>query len=73
MVADYSKDLAEDGSLTMLSSETKHTRVYQLVAVNRAGRVEKEVKLCACEKGRRALFMCGEGYSPIPMENLDTM
>ena len=35
LVADYSKDLAEDGSLTMPSAE--HSGVYQLVAVNRAG------------------------------------
>ena len=46
VVADYSKDLADDGSLTMPSAETKHSGVYQLVAVNRAGRVEKKVRLC---------------------------
>ena len=43
--ADYSKELAEDGSLTMPSAELKHSGVYQLVAVNLAGRVEREVKL----------------------------
>ena len=42
---DYSKELAEDGSLTMPSAETKLSGVYQLVAVNPAGRVEREVKL----------------------------
>ena len=45
VVADYSKELAEDGSLIMPSAELKHTGVYQLVAVNPAGRVEREVKL----------------------------
>ena len=45
VVADYSKELSEDGSLTMPSAETKHSGVYQLVAVNSAGRVEREVKL----------------------------
>ena len=42
---DYSKELAEDGSLTMPSAELKHSGVYQLVAVNLAGRVERELKL----------------------------
>ena len=42
---DYSKELAEDGSLTMPSAETKHSGVYQLVAANKAGSVEREVKL----------------------------
>ena len=37
VVADYSKELAEDGSLTMPSAETKHSRVYHLVALNPAG------------------------------------
>ena len=45
VVSDYSKELAEDGSLTMPSAETKHSGVYQLVALNPAGRVEREVKL----------------------------
>ena len=45
VVGDYSKKLSEDGSLTMPSAETKHSGVYQLVAVNSAGRVEREVKL----------------------------
>ena len=45
VVADYSKELAEDGSLTMPSAETKHSGVYQLVAVNKAGKTQREVKL----------------------------
>ena len=52
LVADYSKDLAEDGSLTMPSAEIKHSGVYQLVAVNRAGRVEKEVMLCVNQESQ---------------------
>ena len=35
VIADYSNDLADDGSLTMPSAEIKHSGVYQLVAVNR--------------------------------------
>ena len=45
VVGDYSKELLEDGSLTMPSAEAKHSGVYQLVAHNMAGRVEREVKL----------------------------
>ena len=45
VVADYSKELAEDGSLTMSSAETKHSGVYQLVAENPGGRVQREVRL----------------------------
>ena len=42
MVADYSREVAEDGSLTLPSAETKHSGVYQLVAQNPAGRKERE-------------------------------
>ena len=39
--ADYSRDLAEDGSLSLPSSESKHSGVYRLVALNSAGRAER--------------------------------
>ena len=45
MMADYSRELSEDGSLTMPSAETKHSGVYQLVAHNPAGRVERQLIL----------------------------
>ena len=45
VIADYSKELPEDGSLTMPSAELKHSGIYQLVAVNLSGKVEREVKL----------------------------
>ena len=51
VVADYSKELAEDGSLTMPSAETKHSEVYQLVAVNKAGSSEREMKLFVKKEG----------------------
>ena len=38
-------ELSEDGSLTMPSAETKHSGVYQLVAHNPAGRVERQLIL----------------------------
>ena len=45
VVADYSRELAEDGSLTLPSAEAKHSGVYQLVAQSPAGKKEREVKL----------------------------
>ena len=43
---DYSSDVAEeDGSVSISSVETRHAGVYKLVATNKAGSVEKEVKL----------------------------
>jgi len=45
VVADYSTELAEDGTLTLPSAETRHRGVYQLVAENTAERVEREVEL----------------------------
>ena len=45
VVADYSTELAEDGTLTLPSAEARHRGVYQLVAENTAGRVEREVEL----------------------------
>ena len=39
------KELAEDGSLTIPSTELKHSGLYQVVAVNLPGRVEREVTL----------------------------
>ena len=53
VVADYSKELAEDGSLTMPSAEIKHSEVYQLVAENPGGRVQREVRLRVEEEGQQ--------------------
>ena len=52
VVADYSRELAEDGSLTLPSAETKHSGVYQLVAQNPAGKREREVKLSVEGEGQ---------------------
>ena len=50
--ADYSRDLAEDGSLSLPSSESKHSGVYRLVALNSVGRTEREVRLTVEEEGQ---------------------
>ena len=54
VVADYSRELSQDGSLTMPSAETKHSGVYQLVARNRAGTMKREVKLQVDQEGVKA-------------------
>ena len=51
VVPDYSRELAEDGTLTLPSAETKHSGVYQLVARNRGGSAEREVKLQVEQEG----------------------
>ena len=43
--ADYSRELAEDGTLTLPSAEARHSGTYRLVAQNPAGRREREVRL----------------------------
>lgn len=43
--ADYSMDVGKEANLTIASAEPRHTGVYQLVAQNSAGSVEKDVKL----------------------------
>ena len=45
VVADYSRELAEDGTLILPSTEARHSGTYQLVAQNPAGRREREVRL----------------------------
>ena len=62
VVADYSKELSEDGSLTMSSAEIKHSGVYQLVARNQAGRVERKVTLTVVPEGAA---MDGPSYAVV--------
>ncbi|CAI8024474.1 Receptor-type tyrosine-protein phosphatase alpha [Geodia barretti] len=51
VVPDYSRELAEDGTLSMPSAETNHSGVYQLVAHNPGGRAEREVRLTVAAEG----------------------
>ena len=44
-MTDYSRELGEDGSLTLPSTEVWHSGNYQLVAQNPPGRMEREVRL----------------------------
>ena len=63
------KELAEDGSLTIPSAEIKHSGVYRLVAVNRAGRMEREVKLFVRKDQQPKHIPKKEHqFKPIPVE-----
>ena len=68
---DYSRDLAEDGTLSMPSSEAKHSGVYKLLAVNRAGSMEKEVKLFVKREGEPSPFVARKQitFSPVPVDS----
>ena len=69
VVADYSMELAEDGSLTMPSAELKHSGMYKLVASNPAGSVEREVRLVVEEEGRKRPAPERE-LAPVPVNKL---
>ena len=50
VLADYSRELEDNSTLTLPSAETKHSGVYKLVAENHVGRKEKEVQLFVKEE-----------------------
>ena len=70
LVMDYSVEMTDDDCLTLPSAELKHSGVYQLVAVNKAGRVERQVSLSVRQEGQSLghkpeIQTC---FSPIPIE-----
>ena len=68
--ADYSKELAEDGSLTMASAEMKHTGVYKLVVSNPTGRAEREARLVVQEEGKTSGGSERMALDPVPVSKL---
>ena len=52
VVEDHSIEVTDDGYLMVPCAELRHSGVYQLVAVNTAGRVEREVTLTVREEGQ---------------------
>ena len=68
--SDYSMELGDDGSLTMPSTETKHSGVYQLVTRNKVGSVEREVKLFVKKEGAPSPYVARKHitFSPIPLD-----
>ena len=66
VVADHSRELEEDGSLTLPLTEVWHSGTYQLVAQNPAGRTEREVKLFV-EKTKQATPVKEVEFSVMPV------
>ena len=69
VMASYSTDLGQDGSLTISCSEYSHSGVYQLVATNHFGRTEREVKLFVRrqEQSHARLDSSKVPMSPVPV------
>ena len=68
--ADYAREIKSDGSLTIPSTELKHSGVYKAVAVNIHGSEEREIKLMVNEEtGASTASAVGEVVSsrPIPI------
>ena len=67
--SDYSQEIKANGSLSLPSTETRHTGVYQLVAKNSAGSAEKEVKLFVHIEGEEtpAIQRKSIDLSPVPL------
>ena len=51
---DYSLELTQDGSLSITSTELKHSGVYKLLAKNSSGSAEREVRLIVRQEEEEA-------------------
>ena len=51
---DYSLELTQDGSLSITSTELKHSGVYKLLAKNSSGSTEREVRLTVRQEEEEA-------------------
>ena len=68
--ADYAREIESDGSLTIPSTELKHSGVYKAVAANSHGSEEREIKLMVNEEtGASTASAIGEVVfsRPIPI------
>ena len=69
VVADYSIEINEQGSLFFPGIELKHSGVYKLVATNDSGKAEKEVSVSVmsegCDSGEDG--GSGETNRPVPV------
>ena len=69
LTSDYSMELQPDGSLSITSSELRHTGVYTLSARNTGGSVQKEVRLTVRQEELGAALADGERVEvkPVPL------
>ena len=63
LTSDYSLELTQDGSLSIVSTELKHSGVYKLLAKNSSGSVEREVRLTVRQEEEEA--------TPVARERVD--
>ena len=66
---DYAREIEEDGSLAIPSTELKHSGVYKAVVANQHGLEEREVRLTVAEEGVTTIAAVGDVVSsrPIPI------
>ena len=63
LTSDYSLELTQDGSLSIVATELKHSGVYKLLAKNSSGSVEREVRLTVRQEEEEA--------APVARERVD--
>ena len=69
LMADYSIETQQDGSLSITSSELKHSGVYRLSARNSTGSAEREVRLTVTKEEEEPAVTVKERVEiqPVPM------
>ena len=63
LTSDYSLELTQDGSLSIVATELKHSGVYKLLVNNSSGSVEREVRLTVRQEEEEA--------APVARERVD--
>ena len=69
LMPDYSMDIQQDGSLSITSSELKHSGVYRLLAKNSRGSAEREVRLTVIQEEEEEAVAAKERVEiqPVPV------
>ena len=67
LTPDYSLELTQDGSLSITSTELKHSGVYKLLAKNSSGSAEREVRLMVRQEEEEAVPVDRERVEILPV------
>ena len=69
VIPDYSLELTQDGSLSITSTELKHSGVYKLLANNSSSSAEREVRLTVRQEEEEAALVDSERVEiqPVPV------
>ena len=70
LTSDYSLELQQDGSLSITSTELRHSGVYKLSVKNNRGSAEREVRLTVRQEEEEAAAVDRERVEvqPVPVE-----